>query len=183
MLDGAASLVDFIQTDITSEAGVDAAFCKPWNASVAKLPLTVFHTAAVILASDRSKYVYGFPEAVNVYGTKHVLAAAQRAGADIFSSTSSASISIRTVDPFVFWAKEPKNFWQILNERDFFQPLRTHEEFFGNYPASKAVAERLVCGANTKTFRTGCIRPGNGVYGNPTDNTVGGPLSKAIFPT
>lgn len=176
--------VDFVQTDITSPSSVDAAFSKPWHRSVAHLPLTVFHTAAVIIPSDRSKFVYGFPEAVNVEGTKNVLAASWNAGADIFSSTSSASISIRPVEPFVYpWAKQPRHFWQILDEKDFFEPLRGHDEFFGNYPASKAMAERIVCGANSAEFRTGCIRPANGVYGNPTDNTVGDPLSRDVFPT
>ncbi|KAM5356454.1 hypothetical protein ACJ41O_003100 [Fusarium nematophilum] len=180
---GLAKEVEFIQTDITSAAAVDAAFGKQWDSSVSHLPLTVFHTAAVILASDRSRYLYGFPEAVNVNGTKNVLIAAKAAGADVFSSTSSASISIRPVEPFVLWAKEPRNFWQVLDERDFSQPLRPHSEFFGNYPASKAVAERLVCAANCESFRTGAIRPANGVYGNPTDNTVGGPLAKSSLPT
>ena len=41
----------------------------------------------------------------------------------------------------------------------------------------------MVCAASGKGFRAGCIRPANGVYGNPTDNTVGGPLSASIFPT
>lgn len=184
MATGPAVEVEFIQTDIRSAAAVTAAFDKPWDSSVCHLPLTVFHTAAVILASDRSRYLYAFPYAVNVGGTKNVVAAAKAAGADIFSSTSSASISIRPVDPWVsFWAKEPRNFSQILDERDFDRPLGTHEDFFGNYPASKATAERLVCAANCDGFRTGCIRPANGVYGNPTDNTVGGPLRSSIFPT
>ncbi|KEY70839.1 hypothetical protein S7711_08538 [Stachybotrys chartarum IBT 7711] len=183
MAKGLAKEVEFIQTDISSSAAVNAAFEKPWDSSITHLPLTVFHTAAVIIPSDRSRFLYAFPEAVNVRGTQNVLAASIAAGADIFSATSSASISIRPVEPFVFWAKEPNYFWQFLDERDFFQPLRTHEEFFGNYAASKATAERLVCNANTRSFRTGCIRPANGVYGNPTDNTVGGPLSSAIFPT
>jgi nucleoside-diphosphate-sugar epimerase len=184
MATGAASEVDFIQTDIRSAAAVTAAFDKPWDSSVSHLPLTVFHTAAVILASDRSRYLYAFPFAVNVEGTKNVLAAAKTAGADIFSSTSSGSISIRPVNPWVsIWAEEPKHFWQILDERDFYRPLGSHRDFFGNYPASKATAERIVCAANCDEFRTGCIRPANGVYGNPTDNTVGGPLSSSIFPT
>ncbi|KAB5549524.1 hypothetical protein GE09DRAFT_1126765 [Coniochaeta sp. 2T2.1] len=179
MVEGLVTAVEFIRTDIMA---VDAAFVRPWHFSVAHLPLTVFHTAAVILASDRSTYLYGFPEAVNVNGTKHVLAAARSFRADIFSSTSSASICIWPVDPFVT-AREPRNFWQILDERDFSQPLQARDQFFGNYPASKAVAERLVCAASNPSFRTGCIRPANGVYGNPTDNTVGGPLSRSIFPT
>ncbi|KAK7757438.1 hypothetical protein SLS62_000453 [Diatrype stigma] len=184
MRDGPASEVGFVKTDITSLASVKAAFSIPWPSSVAHLPLTVFHTAAVILASEGSKYQYGFPEAVNVRGTKNVLEAAREAGADIFSSTSSGSISIRPVVPWVApWAKSPKNFWQILDEKDFLQPLRARDCFFGNYPYSKAVAERSVCFQNTETFRTGCIRPANGVYGNPTDNTLGDPLSRPIMPT
>ena len=173
-----------MQTDIRSRAAVDAAFNKPWPTPVAALPLTVFHTAAVILAADRSKYLYSFPYDVNVKGTENMLAAARNAGADVFSSTSSASISLLPVNPWVsFWAKEPDNFWQVLDEIDFSQPLKAHEEYFGNYPASKAAAERRVCDANSNDFRTGCIRPANGVYGNPTDNTVGQPLSKAVMPT
>lgn len=184
MRDGPASEVGFVKTDITSSASVKAAFSLPWPSSVAHLPLTVFHTAAVILASEGSKFQYGFPEAVNVRGTKNVFEAAREAGADIFSSTSSGSISIRPVVPWVApWAKSAKNFWQILDEKDFSKPLRARDGFFGNYPFSKAVAERFVCSQNTETFRTGCIRPANGVYGNPTDNTLGDPLSRAIMPT
>lgn len=184
MRDGPASEVEFVQTDITSPASVAAAFSRPWKPPLVHLPLTVFHTAAVILASDRSKYQYHFPELVNVTGTKNVLEAARNAGADIFSSTSSGSISIRPVDPWVApWADSAKNFWQILDEKDFSRPLRARHDFFGNYPLSKAVAERFVCSQNSETFRTGCIRPANGVYGNPTDNTLGDPLSRAIMPT
>lgn len=184
MLTGQATKIQYIHTDIRSEAAVTAAFNKPWDPAVATLPLTVFHTAAVILASDRSKYTYQFPYAVNVTGTKNVLNAARAAGADIFSSTSSASISITPVNPWVWpWAKEPQNFWQTLDERDFDLPLRAQGGYFGNYPTSKADAERLVCAANCDEFRTGCIRPANGVYGNPTDNTVGGCLSRSVLPT
>src|SRR3569833_2622973 len=83
MSEGAAAKVDFIPTDITSATSVDAAFSKPWpSSSTSKLPLTVFHTAAVILASDRSEYLYDFPESVNVKGTRNVLAAARAAGAE-----------------------------------------------------------------------------------------------------
>jgi nucleoside-diphosphate-sugar epimerase len=176
--------VDFVTTDITSPRSCEAAFSKPWHPSISHLPLTVFHTAAVIIPSDRSKHLYAFPEAVNIRGTRNVLAAARKAGASVFSSTSSASIAIRPVQPFVApWAAEPGRFAQVLNEDDFYKPLRAHEDFFGNYPASKATAERIVCEANRQDFRTGCIRPGNGVYGNPTDNTVGGPLSRTFMPT
>ncbi|KAH7174704.1 uncharacterized protein B0J16DRAFT_388529 [Fusarium flagelliforme] len=184
MQTGLAVQVDFIQTDITSTAAVNQAFTKPWGPEIAHLPLTVFHTAAIIVPSARSKHLYTFSEAVNVQGTKNVLAAARAASASVFSSTSSASISIRPVQPFVSpWVSEPRNFWQALDVADFYKPLRKHEDYFGNYPASKATAERLVCGANEGSFRTGCIRPANGVYGNPTDNPVGGLLARSIQPT
>lgn len=188
MLYGPVGEVDFVQTDISSAEAMESAFGKPWPSSVAHLPLTVFHTAAVIVPSDRSKLVSGFCEAVNVRGTQNVVDAAQRAGADVLVSTTSASISIRPVElwvpPWRMWLGQwPRHFWQVLDEKDFFEPLRRHEEFYANYPASKAAAERIVCGANCERLRTGCIRPANGVYGNPTDNTVGGALSKAVLPT
>ncbi|KAK4151876.1 3beta-hydroxysteroid-dehydrogenase/decarboxylase [Chaetomidium leptoderma] len=188
MLHGPAANVDFVQTDISSAEATDKAFSKAWDASVAHLPLTVFHTAAVIVPSDRSRLVHGFCEAVNIRGTQHVVDAARRAGADVLVSTTSASISIRPVElwvpPWRMWSKQwPRHYWQVLDEKDFFEPLRRHEQFYANYPASKAAAERIVCSANSKGLRTGCIRPANGVYGNPTDNTVGGALAKDIFPT
>ncbi|KAI3391814.1 hypothetical protein diail_6776 [Diaporthe ilicicola] len=178
--------VDFQKTDISSVESTNAAFNKAWDPSVAKLPLTVFHTAAVIIPSARSQLVNGFCEAVNVGGTENVLAAARRAGADVLVSTSSASISIRPVELWVKpwkWNSPPRDYWQVLEESDFFRPIRRHDEFYGNYPASKARAERIVCGANSSELRTGCIRPANGVYGHPTDNTVGGPLNSQTTPT
>jgi nucleoside-diphosphate-sugar epimerase len=188
MLQGPATQVDFVQTDVSSAEATDKAFSKPWHPSVAHLPLTVFHTAAVIVPSDRSKLVSGFCEAVNVRGTQNVVDAARRAGADVLVSTTSASISIRPIElwvpPWRLWSRgSPRNFWQVLDEQDFFEPLRAHDEFYANYPASKAAAERIVCAENSKGLRTGCIRPANGVYGNPTDNTVGGALAKSVFPT
>ncbi|KAK7941554.1 uncharacterized protein PG986_013941 [Apiospora aurea] len=186
---GPATKVGFVQTDITSRESVRAAFGREWHPSVSRLPLTVFHTAAVIIPSDRSKFVYAFPERVNVAGTQNVLDAAEAAGADVVSVTSSASIAIRPIEPFVglgrlLLGEWPRYFWQVLDCRDFFgKPLRPHDEFFGNYPATKAVAERAVCAANREGFRTGCIRPANGVYGSPADNILGDPLARAVMPT
>ncbi|KXX74087.1 3beta-hydroxysteroid-dehydrogenase/decarboxylase isoform 2 [Madurella mycetomatis] len=191
MSHGPAARVDFVQTDISSAESTEKAFRKPWNPSVTHLPLTVFHTAAVIVPSDRSKLVYGFCEAVNVRGTQHVVDAARRAGADVLVSTTSGSISIRPVElwvpPWRMWSRSsgrwPRHYWQVLDDKDFFETPRKHEEYYANYPASKAAAERIVCAANGQAMRTGCIRPANGVYGNPTDNTVGGALAKAVLPT
>ena len=186
MLSGPVTEVGFAQADISSAAATEAAFARAWpSSSAAGLPLTVFHTADVIVPSDRSQLAYGFPKAVNVDGTANVLAAARRAGADVFVYTSSASIGIRPVE---FWVRPgpsrwPRHFFQVLDDSDLGRKLRPHDEFFGNYPASKASAERLVCAANGDRFRTGCLRPANGVYGNPTDNTVGGPIHMQHNPT
>ncbi|KAK4126980.1 NAD(P)-binding protein [Parathielavia appendiculata] len=188
MLDGAAARVDFVAADISSADATHRAFAKPWPPSVARRPLTVFHTAAVIVPSDRSRLASGFCDAVNVRGTQNVVDAAQRAGADVLVSTTSGSISIRPVELWVPpWRMRrgqlPRRCWQVLDEKDFFEPLRGHDEFYANYPASKAAAERIVCAANSEDLRTGSIRPANGVYGNPTDNTLGGALAKAVLPT
>ncbi|KAK0730222.1 hypothetical protein B0H67DRAFT_596427 [Lasiosphaeris hirsuta] len=187
MAHGAAKEVDFVQTDISSAESTAKGFMKPWSPRHSHLPLTVFHTAAVIVPSDRHELERGFCEAVNVGGTQHVVNAARRVGADVFVSTTSASISIRRVRfwmaPWKMWSGWPSNFWQVLDDSDFSLTLRRHREFYANYPASKAAAERIVCNSHTETFRTGCIRPANGVYGNPTDNTVGGPLSMRDCPT
>jgi len=185
MLTGPAANVDFVQADITSNSSTDRAFEKPWPPSVERLPLTVFHTAAVIVPSERLKPEYAFTEAVNVHGTQLVLSAARLAGADVFVYTSSGSISIRPVELWVppyklgSW---PNHYAQRMDEADFFKPVRERHEFFANYPASKAVAERMVCAANGATLRTGAIRPCHGVYGHPTDNTVGGPLNMGVLP-
>ncbi len=191
MLHGPAASVDFIQTDISSASATEQAFSKPWPSSVAHLPLTVFHTAAVIVPSDRSPLLSAFCDAVNIGGTRNVLASSRRAGADVLVSTTSASISIRPVGLWVPpWrmlsassSRWPRNFAQVLDDADFAAPIRPHQDFYANYPASKAAAERIVCAANSPRLRTGCIRPANGVYGNPTDNTVGGALAKAVLPT
>ncbi|KAJ4032512.1 hypothetical protein NW761_011964 [Fusarium oxysporum] len=180
---GLAAQVDYVQTDITSKAAVGDAFSKPWDPKIASLPLTVFHTAAVIIPGARSKYLYKFTESVNVQGTKNVLAASRAVGADIFSSTSSASISIRPVEAFIAPWAEPKHYWQVMDTQDFDKPLREHEEYFANYAVSKAIAERLVCAENEPSFRTGCIRPGNGIYGHPSDNPIGNLLARDVNQT
>ena len=188
----AVDRVGFVQADISSAVSTDGAFAQSWGLPrLHDLPLTVFHTAAVIVPADRSELEAGFCEAVNVAGTHHVLDAARRVGADVLVSTTSASISIRPVGlwppPWRLFSLSsrawPQHFWQVLDDADVGQPLRPRHDFYANYPASKATAERLVCGANGERLRTGCIRPANGVYGHPTDNTVGGPLSQAICPT
>ncbi|KAI5921708.1 hypothetical protein F4810DRAFT_330546 [Camillea tinctor] len=185
MMTGPATEVDFAQADITSPAAVAEAFKKPWSPAVAGLPLTVFHTAALIDAAQRSLRAYDRVKRVNIDGTKNVLKAAKDAGATVFVSTSSASVQYRPVahwgNPLGRW---PKNYWQVIDESDFDKPLRPHSEFFGNYAHAKAVAERFIGEANCPEFRTGIIRPANGIYGSSKgDQVVGLCLRSGTVPT
>ncbi|KAI1860526.1 hypothetical protein JX265_009925 [Neoarthrinium moseri] len=185
LLTGPAASVEFVHADISSASSTEAAFSKPWPASVAKLPLTVFHVAALIVPHERSVATYHRVERVNVDGTRNVLGSAKAAGADVFIATSSASIGLV---PTRFWGPPwrpwPKNWVQVLAESDFHKPVKPHSDFFANYAHSKAVAERLVCGANSPTFRTGTIRPGNGIYGSShADQFVGMVLRAGTSPT
>ncbi|WQF84860.1 Putative 3-beta hydroxysteroid dehydrogenase/isomerase, NAD(P)-binding domain superfamily [Colletotrichum destructivum] len=192
MSEGPVSEVDFAQADISSEPATLSAFAKPWPKSVAHLPLTVFHTAAVIRPSERSPLVYDRCSRVNTSGTAHVVSAAKTAGADVLVFTSSCSVALKPVNFFnALWKQWPTNFFQVLDEVDFQKPLRPHEEFFANYAKTKAEAERLVCGENTIPqdplqaggFRTGAIRPGNAIYGHKDDYLVGATVRMASFPT
>lgn len=87
---GEVAALDFVKTDITDTASVEAAFAKPWPSDVAHLPLTVFHTVATIRRGERSLLLWERTSRANVDGTRNVLA-----GADIFVATSSASVSLR----------------------------------------------------------------------------------------
>lgn len=179
MTHGLVTTVDYVKTDITDPASVEAAFAKPWPSDVAHLPLTVFHTVATIRPGERSLLLWERTSRVNIDGTRNVLAAARAAGADIFVATSSASVSLRPARFLIPpWRSQPHGYFQICDERDFDRPLRPHGEYFSNYAYSKAIAEREVCSANGPGFRTGCIRPGNGIYGQPTDVICGSMLKQ-----
>lgn len=180
----AASKVTFAQADITSEASVNEAFGKPWPKSVAQLPLTVIHTAAVINPSERAKSLLYRCSAVNLNGTINVLNAAKSSGADVFIGTSSGSVALRRVDFFIPpWTRWPRRFVQTIGHVDTSAPLRSHEGYFANYAATKAAAEKVVTKANSPTFRTGVIRPTNGVYGNRYDHTLGTYMNMRKIPT
>ncbi|KID76929.1 Short-chain dehydrogenase/reductase family 42E member 1 [Metarhizium brunneum] len=183
-ISGRASRVLFAQADITSDASTAAAFETPWPSSVARLPLTVFHTAAVIRPYERHPLFYTRCSRVNVVGTANSISAAQKAGADIFIFTSSSHVAARAVHWFSLpWRRHPRNLIQYLSDRDFFKPSKSPAEFPSNYARSKAEAERVVCAANTPGFRTGCIRPGNGVYGHRDDQIIGRMLRRGRVPT
>ncbi|KAI1205889.1 NAD(P)-binding protein [Annulohypoxylon truncatum] len=185
MASGPASLVDFAQADISSEEATLAVFSKPWPSSVKNLPLTVFHTAAIIVPYERSLKTYERVKRVNIDGVRHVLAASQGADASVFVSTSSASVAYK---PVQYWGNPfrpyPHNFLQIIDDSDFDLPLRPHNEFFSNYAHAKGVAERLISAANRDGFRTGIVRPANGIYGSSYgDQVVGMCLRAGTVPT
>lgn len=162
--------VDFVKTDITDEAGVSAAFEKPWPNSVAYLPLTVFHTAAIIRPQDRLEMFLPLCSKVNVDGTRNILNAARASGATCLISTSSGSITLHRPTFWIApWTKHPKNVVQIISDEA--QIPSRHDQFFGNYAVTKAEAERIVRAADDpeSNFRTGCIRPANGIYGIGSD--------------
>lgn len=164
----------FVKIDITDAEAVQAAFAQPWPQKVASLPLTVFHNAAVIRPGERHKAFLQFCARVNVDGTSNVLTAAKQYGASCFISTSSGSVLIRRPSFWIApWTKWPKGVVQILS--DATETPKEHDQFFGNYAVSKAEAERIVRAADSleSNFRTGCIRPVNGIYG-VGDTTITG---------
>ncbi|KAJ5948593.1 hypothetical protein N7454_001900 [Penicillium verhagenii] len=162
--------VAYVKTNITDKLVVDTAFEQPWPESVAQLPLTVYHTAAIIRPQDRLKVFLPLSMKVNVEGTRNVLNAAKQNGASCFISTSSGSVGIHRVNFWVSpWASLPDRSTQILSD-DGALP-QAHDEFFGNYAVTKIEAERLVRSSDdlASNFRTGCIRPSNGIYGIGSD--------------
>lgn len=166
--------VVFIKINVTDKSGVSAAFAQPWPSSTAHLPLTVFHTAAVIRPAERHKVLLPFCTTVNVRGTRNVLEAAKEAGADCFIATSSGSIGLRRPSFWIApWTHTAPGLVQVLSDHAKNQP-KEHDEFFGNYAVSKAQAEELVREADDAGagFRTGCIRPGNGIYGIGGENSA-----------
>ncbi|KAL2843655.1 hypothetical protein BJY01DRAFT_235595 [Aspergillus pseudoustus] len=158
--------ITFVQTNITDPVVVRSAFSQAWPADVAGMPLTVFHSAAVIRPAERHKAFLPLSRNVNVRGTINVLDAAQKAGATCFISTSSGSVSIRRARFWIApWERIPENFVQVVD--DDTEPPKEHGQFFGNYPVTKLEAEGIVRAADDlkSGFRTGCIRPANGIYG------------------
>lgn len=161
--------VAFIKANVTDKAAVSDAFSQPWPEPTQKLPLSVFHTAAVIRPAERHRSLLPLCTGVNVGGTRNVLEAAKDAGADRFIATSSGSVGLRRPSFWIApWTFIPRYLVQVLSDYATGQP-REHDEFFGNYAVSKFEAEELVRNADEPGFRTGCIRPANGIYGVGAD--------------
>ncbi|KAI0659337.1 NAD-P-binding protein [Cubamyces menziesii] len=181
LLEGPATEVDFCQVDVTNAAAVDAAFRKPWPSSTlddgSEPPLTVFHTAAIIRFYERHPCLQPYSDRVNVLGTQNIVNAARKAGATTLIYTSSGSVSVRRSRFWLWpWEREPAFFVQAIGDDDAQVPTR-HEHFFSNYAVSKRKAEMVVRNADKSPsgksmLRTGCIRPGNGIYGPGGDLLV-----------
>ena len=190
--EGPAKDVDFVQLDIANREAVFEAFRRPWpkdSVNDSQPEVTVFHTAATIRFYERHPRLLYLSESVNVHGTQNVLDAARAIGTRIMVYTSSGSVSVRRSRFWLFpWQKEPDFFTQVIDDDDKNLPRR-HEEFFSNYAVSKLTAEGYVRAADRlpsgegKVMRTGCIRPGNGIFGPGGDLLVGAYMVKKYNPT
>jgi len=167
--------VEFLEVDISDARAVDTAFHASWpfisSASCHAEPeITIFHTAANIRFYERHPALIPRSAKVNIDGTQNIINAALSIGATILVQTSSGSVAVRSNCFWLWpWEKEPKYFVQVLNDDDNLLPKR-HEDFFSNYAATKIIGERLVRKASGSSsgegiLRTGCIRPGNGIFG------------------
>ncbi|GES60735.1 NAD(P)-binding protein [Aspergillus terreus] len=165
--------VSFVQTNVTDEKAVLSAFAKKWAPDVVDLPLSVFHCAAVIRPAERHPAFLPLCWKVNVGGTVNVLNAAKQFGASCMIATSSGSVAIRRPSWWIApWQMVPKFLVQVIG--DSTDVPKEHEQFFGNYAVAKAEAERIVRSADDlkSSFRTGCIRPTNGIYGIGADDSA-----------
>ncbi|KZV65464.1 NAD-P-binding protein [Peniophora sp. CONT] len=182
---GPATLVDFRAVDITDKVALDAAFDAAWpDGSTSHDETTVFHTAANIRFYERHPDLLYRSSKVNVDGTQNILDACQRTGVKILVYTSSGSVLVhRTRFLLGLFEKEPPMFTQAVDDKS---PIPDrHDKTFSNYAASKIEGEKRVRNANGtgKGLRTGCIRPGNGIYGPGGDVLCGAYLVRQTNPT
>ncbi|KAF9530025.1 hypothetical protein CPB83DRAFT_788989 [Crepidotus variabilis] len=189
--DALAQGLQFVKVDVTDAAATDAAFKLPWSVSVPRTGISVFHAAANIRFFERHLELLDRSTKVNVEGTKNVVKAARGAGADVLVYTSSGAIGLHSTRLFLWpWEKEPENFVQVIDDDDSRYPKK-HEEFFSNYAASKIQGERLIRASDKlltgdspgQVIRTGCIRPGNGVFGPRGDMNCGAWLVRRHNPS
>ncbi|KAJ7135962.1 hypothetical protein C8R44DRAFT_609168 [Mycena epipterygia] len=188
---GRAKNVHFIQADVSDPAAVNDAFDASWpdDASADGAPqITVFHTAANIRFYEKSESLLWNSARVNVMGTHNIINAARNIGATALVYTSSGSVSVRSTRFLLWpWEMEPRAFVQPINDDDAIIPKR-HSDFFSNYAATKMTAERHVRAADKTAsrhgvLRTGCLRPGNGIFGPGGDMLCGAYLVRKVNPT
>lgn len=184
--------VQFIKVDVTDPGALEAAFKAPWNDVVrardAQPEITVFHTVANIRFYERHTSLIDKSARVNIVGTQNIVRAAKTVGANILIYTSSGSVGVRRSRFWLWpWEKEPQYFVQVINDDELLFPKR-HEQFFSNYAYTKMQAELLVRNADkspsgNSVLRTGCVRPGNGVFGPRGDMLCGAYLVRQTNPS
>ncbi|KDQ51935.1 hypothetical protein JAAARDRAFT_139346 [Jaapia argillacea MUCL 33604] len=192
---GPAKLVDFKHANITDARAVMQAFDAPWpSPSKADEETTIFHTASIMRPHERHPSLLLRSSAVNITGTQNVIDAAIRIGATALLYTSSGSVCVKSsnffLNPFSWSADDkPKGFVQMLDDDEKRLP-RKHEDFSSNYSVTKLGAEELVKKVNGKLsgddgriLRTGCLRPGNGMFGPGGDMLCGAYLTRQTNPT
>ncbi|KAK7452175.1 hypothetical protein VKT23_012278 [Stygiomarasmius scandens] len=187
---GAAKDVDFKQVDVADAKVVQEAFDAPWPAeSSSTSQITVFHTAANIRFYERIHRFVSRSSRVNVDGTQNILNSARSIGVSTFVYTSSGSVGVFSSRYLLWpWESEPAHFVQFINDDDTRLPKR-FEDYFSNYAYTKHQAETLVRKADRSStasggvLRTGCIRPGNGVFGPGGDMLCGAYLVRQTNPT
>lgn len=178
---GLAKDVQFLKVDISDRDEVLAAFNASWPSSATtdtESEITIFHTAANIRFYERHPALLHHSTKVNVEGTHNVIKAAKAIGASTLIYTSSGSVAVRCTRFWLWpWETQPNFFVQVLNDDDHLIPKR-HQDFFSNYAVSKITAERIVRASDgtpsgSGALKTGCIRPGNGVFGPGGDILCG----------
>jgi nucleoside-diphosphate-sugar epimerase len=177
---GRAKDVDFIQADISDVASIGAAFNAPWpddSQSGTAPQTTVFHTVAIIRFYERSESLLENSAKINITGTQNVINAARDIGATALVYTSTGSVSIHSTR-FLLWPWEaaPFNFVQVVSDEASIP--KEHYDFFSNYAVTKMAAERQIWAADKTAsregiLRTGCLRPGNGIFGPWGDQMFG----------
>lgn len=165
-----AQRLAFSKTDVANRRSVQAAFDAPWPEDVRDRPMTVFHCAALLHFQDRKADFEQFCLAVNVEGTRHVIETAKAHGADCFIATSSGSVAMKPMELVTPpWRTTPRAYVQFMPNADPASLGAPLEDFASCYAASKARMECLVHESNSSTFRAGCIRPANVIYGHGTE--------------
>ncbi|KIK70220.1 hypothetical protein GYMLUDRAFT_187914 [Collybiopsis luxurians FD-317 M1] len=180
--------VDYKQVDMSDARAVQQAFTAPWPEDSSS-EITVFHTAANIRFYERTASLLTSSTRVNVNGTQNIIDSARSIGASTLVYTSSGSVSIHASRFLLWpWQSEPNHFVQAINDDDTHLP-KSHSQFFSNYAYTKYLAEQRVRAADklpsgsNKVLRTGCIRPGNGVFGPGGDMLCGAYLVRQFNPT
>ncbi|KAF5353801.1 hypothetical protein D9758_010583 [Tetrapyrgos nigripes] len=187
--EGKAKDVDFMKVDISDAQAVQKAFDAPWPSDASSIsPVTVFHTAANIRFYERAIHFVPRSARVNISGTQNILNSARSIGVSTLVYTSSGSIGIFSSRYLLWpWQREPEHFVHFINDEDSRLP-KCHADFFSNYAYTKMQAETLVRKADRSSsgngvLRTGCIRPGNGIFGPGGDMLCGAYLVRQTNPT